>query len=182
MKQCLSVTRRSAFSHCRINLVNSRRNCKGVTFVTAWDCAPELATGPARSVLQLQRFVFKLLLVDQELSQEQNSQGKPVASRHFVVPNKQRALKWWLGTRVLPEQMNQPKDTHCQVRGCALTNTKSRLGCSLKSLHSSAVCQGIKHQESLESLDDVGVRAGTLWFSLESPFPEDFSREWAAKD
>lgn len=111
MKQCLSVTRRSAFSHCRINLVNSRRNCKGVTFVAAWDCAPELATGPARSVLQLQTFVFKLLLVDQELSQEQNSQGKPAASRHFVVPNKQRALKWQLGARVLPEQANQPKDT-----------------------------------------------------------------------
>lgn len=109
MKQCLSVPRRSAFSHCRINLVNSRRNCKGVTFVTAWDCAPELATGPARSVLQLQRFVFKLLLVDQELSQEQNSQGNPVASWHFVVPNKQWALKWQLGTRVLPEQTNQPK-------------------------------------------------------------------------
>lgn len=182
MKQCFSVPRRrSAFSHCRINLVNSRRNCKGVTLVTAWDCAPELATGPARSVLQLQRFVFKLLLVDQELSQEQNSQGKVVAPWHFVAPNKQQALKWQLGTRGFPEQTKQPKDTvrweavpwATQNPAWAAVWNLSTLVQPVRGLNTRRVWRA---GQDRSCLDDMGVMAGTLWLCLEPPFPQDYQQ------
>lgn len=109
MKQCLSVPWRSAFSHCRINLAKRRRNCKGSHL---WQ-------------LEIVFLSLQQVLPDQCFSCRDCSNyyfwsgafpgtklpGKPVASGHFVAPNKQRALKWQLGTRGFPEQTNQLQDT-----------------------------------------------------------------------
>lgn len=150
-----------------------------ITFVTAWDCAPELETGPARSVLQLQRFVFKLLLVDQELFQEQNSQGKPEAPGHFVAPHKQWALKWQLSTGSFPEQTNQLKDT---VRWeTVLWSPPNPAWAAVWNL--SMLVQPVRLSRRVwragqdrSCLDAVGVMAGTLWLCLELPFAEDYQQ------
>lgn len=175
MKQCLSVPRGSAFSHW-INAVNSRRNCKGVTFVTAWACNRSCQISASAAEICAQTSTC--------WSGAFPGAKLPREARSIPINNGLWSGSWAKEV----SRANRPAKGHCQGGRSALTTTKSCLAAVWNLSTLVQPVRGLNPRRIWRSGQDrsclggVGVMAGTWWLCLEPPLQRIISREWAAKN